>query len=226
MDTQARIEFFNQLPVFASLSQKGLTQLAKLCQLRRAARYKFVYMPDQHIDCLYFLVRGRIKMGSFAADGREILKDILLPGAFFGELGLAGARVHTDYAQVLLDDAEFLTITLSDFHNLMQENPTLLFAVLGHLSLRVQRTEERLTNLMSKDARERIIEFLVDSAGKEGHQIGMETLVKHHLTQSDIASLTGTSRQTVTSVLNDLRKSNLIYFRRKSILIRDVAKLA
>ena len=226
MDTQSRIEFFNQLPVFASLSQKGLTQLANLCQLRRAARYKFVFMPDQHIDCLYFLVRGRIKMGSFAADGREILKDILLPGTFFGELGLAGSSVHTDYAQVLLDDAEFLTITLSDFHNLMKENPTLVFAVLGHLSLRVQRTEERLTNLMSKDARERIIEFLVDSAGKEGHQIGMETLVKHHLTQSDIASLTGTSRQTVTSVLNDLRQSNLIYFRRKSILIRDVAKLA
>ena len=226
MDAQSKIEFFNQLPVFASLSPKGLTQLAHISQLRTAARFKFVYMPDQPIDCLYFLVRGRIKMGTFAADGREILKDILLPGALFGELGLAGSNTHTDYAQVLLDDAEFLTISLSDFHILMHDNPALVFAVLSHLSLRVQRTEERLTNLMSKDARERIIEFLVDTASKEGHQIGFETLLKHQLTQSDIASLTGTSRQTVTSVLNDLKRSNLIYFRRKSILIRDVAKLA
>ena len=98
MDAQSKIEFFNQLPVFASLSPKGLTQLAHISQLRTAARFKFVYMPDQPIDCLYFLVRGRIKMGTFAADGREILKDILLPGALFGELGLAGSNTHTDYA--------------------------------------------------------------------------------------------------------------------------------
>ncbi|MFZ4635467.1 MAG: Crp/Fnr family transcriptional regulator [Saprospiraceae bacterium] len=226
MDTPSKIEFFNQLPVLASLSDKSLTQLAQMCHLRRAPRFQFVYMPDQPIDHLYFLVNGRIKIGSFTADGREILKEILLPGALFGDLGLAGSNVHVDYAQVLHDDATFLTIALTDFRNLMQQNPCLVFSVLGHLSQRLQRMEERLTKLVSKDARERIIEFLVETADKEGHQIGFETLVKHHLTQADIASLTGTSRQTVTSVLNDLKKSNLIYFRRNSILIRDVAKLA
>ncbi|NRA51520.1 MAG: winged helix-turn-helix domain-containing protein, partial [Phaeodactylibacter sp.] len=46
------------------------------------------------------------------------------------------------------------------------------------------------------------------------------------LTQQDIANITGTSRQTVTSVMNDLRKSNLIYFNRRTILIRDLGKLA
>ncbi|MEO1713645.1 MAG: helix-turn-helix domain-containing protein [Bacteroidota bacterium] len=51
-------------------------------------------------------------------------------------------------------------------------------------------------------------------------------LVKHCLTQQDIANITGTSRQTVTSVLNDLKKENLIYFNRRSILIRDMAKLS
>jgi CRP-like cAMP-binding protein len=55
--------------------------------------------------------------------------------------------------------------------------------------------------------------------------VGYEMLVKHSLTQQDIANLTGTSRQTVTSVLNDLRKSDLIYFNRKSILIRDMTRL-
>ena len=51
-------------------------------------------------------------------------------------------------------------------------------------------------------------------------------LITPSLTQQDIANLTGTSRQTVTSVLNDLKKSNLIYFNRNSILIRDLAKLS
>ncbi|MBK7698438.1 MAG: winged helix-turn-helix domain-containing protein [Saprospiraceae bacterium] len=59
-----------------------------------------------------------------------------------------------------------------------------------------------------------------------GLPIGHETLLKHEFTQQDIASFTGTSRQTVTTVLNDLKKSNKIHFKRKAILIRDVAHLA
>ncbi|MFT5763438.1 MAG: CRP/FNR family cyclic AMP-dependent transcriptional regulator, partial [Saprospiraceae bacterium] len=84
----------------------------------------------------------------------------------------------------------------------------------------------RLESLIFKDARTRIIEFLKDSAEKRGRRVGYEMLLKHSLTQQDIANLTGTSRQTVTSVLNELRKSDLIYFNRRSILIRDMAKLA
>ena len=80
--------------------------------------------------------------------------------------------------------------------------------------------------MILKDARARIIDFLKDNARNQGKQIGYEMLLKHSLTQQDIANFTGTSRQTVTSVLNDLKKSNLIYFKRKSILIRDMAALA
>ena len=92
---------------------------------------------------------------------------------------------------------------------------------------RLRRAENRLESLIFKDARTRIIDFLKDSAEKRGSKIGIdEMLVKHSLTQQDIANITGTSRQTVTSVLNDLKKLNLIHFTRRSILIRDLRKLA
>jgi CRP-like cAMP-binding protein len=55
--------------------------------------------------------------------------------------------------------------------------------------------------------------------------MGLETLIKHKFTQQDIAGFTATSRPTETTVLNDLRKSNKIHFKRKSILIRDVVNL-
>jgi CRP-like cAMP-binding protein len=126
----------------------------------------------------------------------------------------------------LHDGAEFLVIKLKDFQKLMQDNQRLIFACMAHISQRLQRVEERLAKLVVKDARERIIEFLQETATREGRRVGFETLVKHHLTQQEIASLTGTSRQTVTSVFNELKRSNLIYFNRNSILIRDVEKLA
>jgi CRP-like cAMP-binding protein len=55
--------------------------------------------------------------------------------------------------------------------------------------------------------------------------VGYETLVKHNMTHQDIADLTGTSRQMVTAVLNQLKRSNVLYFNRKKILFRDLNAL-
>jgi hypothetical protein len=77
----------------------------------------------------------------------------------------------------------------------------------------------------AKDELQEIVEFLKETAGERGRQVGFETLLKHGLTQQDIANLVGASRQTVTAILNELKKSNLIHFNRNSILIRDMDKL-
>jgi CRP-like cAMP-binding protein len=79
--------------------------------------------------------------------------------------------------------------------------------------------------LVFKDSRSRIIEFLVEQGKKKGQPVGTETLVKRFMTHQDVANLTATSRQTVTTVLNDLREHNLISFNRNRLLIRDLEKL-
>jgi CRP/FNR family transcriptional regulator, cyclic AMP receptor protein len=226
MDTSNKIQFFKKMPLFDALSTAELEQLAAIAQVRRAPKFQFIFMPDQPADQVFFLSQGRVKTGTFSHDGREVIKEILQPETPFGDLALAGETTRSEFAQALHDEVEYMEISVTDFQQVMQQNQRLVFACLRHLSQRLQRVEERLAKLVLKDARERIIEFLVETAGKEGRRVGYETLVKHHLTQQDIANLTGTSRQTVTSVLNDLRKSNLIYFNRNSILIRDIEKLA
>lgn len=226
METNYKISSFDKFPLLAPLSPAEREQLAAVAYYRKAPRFQFIFMPDETADHLYFLLQGRVKTGTFASDGREVIKEILQAETVFGDLALAGEEKRSEYAQALHEDVEYLSVRVSDFQMLLQHNQKLVFACLQHLSHRLQRVEERLAKLVLKDARERIIEFLVETAGREGRRVGYETLVKHHLTQQDIANLTGTSRQTVTSVLNDLRKSNLIYFNRNSILIRDLEKLA
>lgn len=226
MDASKKTHYLSQLPLLSVLTEQELGQLANVAQFRRIPKFQFVFMPDETADTVLFLVKGRVKMGTFAQDGREVIKEIIQEGAFFGDLALAGESKRPDFAQAQHDDAEVLSIPLTDFHQMMLKNQSLVFSIMQHMTQRLQRVEERLTKLVLKDARSRIVEFLLETAGKEGRRVGFETLVKHHLTQQDIANLTGTSRQTVTSVLNDLRKSNLIYFNRNSILIRDMTKLA
>lgn len=226
MDKNAKIDFLRKLPMFVSLNETELVQLAEFMQFRSAPRYHFVFVPDETAEHLYFLIQGRVKTGTFSSEGREIIKELISPETLFGDLALAGETKRSEFAQSLHDGADYLVIKLVDFQTIMQDNQRLMFACMQHLSQRLQRVEERLANLVVKDARERIIEFLQDTATREGRRVGFETLVKHHLTQQEIASLTGTSRQTVTSVFNELKRSNLIYFNRNSILIRDVDKLA
>ncbi len=75
------------------------------------------------------------------------------------------------------------------------------------------------------DARTRIIGFLHEQAAKNGMKFADETLIRHGFTHQDMANITGTSRQLVTIVLNELKKENLINFDRSSILIRDLDQL-
>ena len=87
------------------------------------------------------------------------------------------------------------------------------------------KLERKLELLVFKDARTRVIEFLKDAAAWKGKKVGFETMIPTRLTHKDIAALTGTSRQTVTTILNELKDKNLINFDRKKILIRDLAAL-
>ena len=87
------------------------------------------------------------------------------------------------------------------------------------------KTERRLESLIFKDARTRIVDFIVDMGNEKGKAIGKEILVKHNLTHMDIANLTATSRQTVTTVLNELKEKDYIHLERNKFLIRDINAL-
>jgi len=107
----------------------------------------------------------------------------------------------------------------------MKDNKELSFRLLKLVGLRLMRLERKLELLVFKDARTRVVEFLKDAASWKGKKVGFETMIPTKLTHKDIAALTGTSRQTVTTILNELKEQNLIYFDRRKILIRDLANL-
>lgn len=226
MDNAAKVAFLKRFPLLQALSEEEMSRLAASAQVVFRRKFRFIYQPGDAADHLYFLHSGRIKIGAYSDDRREVIKDLLRADAVFGESVLMGERTRTEFAQVLSESAEYLVVRCSDFMYLMHTNPRMMLCCLQHLSSRLKRVEDRLAQVLLRDARERVIQFLLEVAGKEGMQVGYETLVRDFFPQQEIANITGTSRQTVTAVLNELRKSNLIHFDRHSILFRDVSKLA
>ena len=171
-------------------------------------------------------MKGIVKVGSVSDDGREVIKSILHPMAMFGELSLVGEKHRQDFAVAMNEEVHIFVLKTRDFQRLIAANQRLCVSLMNYIGKRLREVESKLEDLVFKDARARIIDFIKESANKRGRKVGFEMLFKHCLTQQDIANITGTSRQTVTSVLNDLKRSDLIYFNRRSILIRDIAKLA
>jgi CRP-like cAMP-binding protein len=181
-------------------------------------------MPEDSATHIYMVVNGRVKIGHYLENGDEVLSAILTKGEIFGELAMAGEDIRRDFAQAM-DEATVCPLTTEELKDLMYENKELSFKILKLIGLRIMKLERKLELLVFKDARTRIIEFLKDAAAWKGVKVGFETMIQTRLTHKDIASLTGTSRQTVTTILNELKEKNLINFNRKQILIRDLDKL-
>ena len=226
MKNSTSLDFFKQFPLFNVLSENEMNQLFNTVEFRKIKKYDFIYKIGEPSKDVFFLVKGIVKIGRHSDDGREVIKSILHPMAMFGELPLMGEKTRQDYAIAMNEEVHVYMLKVADFQRLIATNHQLCIAIMNYVGNRLREVENRLEDLVFKDARARIIDFIKESAEKRGRRVGFEMLFKHCLTQQDIANITGTSRQTVTSVLNELKRSDLIYFNRRSILIRDMAKLA
>lgn len=216
------LENFNLLE---GLSADEMKQFAEKTVMTVSKKGQFIYFPEDPSKSLFFLKEGRVKIGNISDDGRETIKAILQPGEVFGELALTGEGKREDFAQALDSKVKICAVGVDEMEALMEKNPHMSLRVTKMIGFRLRKMERRFKALIFKDARTRIIDFIREMAEETGTKVGDETLIRHHLTHQDIANLTASSRQTVTTVFNELKRRNVINFERKRILVRDVNKL-
>lgn len=220
-----KLWYLENIDFFKDLDKDQVKLLMNKTTLQDCKKGEYIYFQDDIADKVYFVKKGKVKIGTFSEDGKEIIKAILQNGEVFGEQVLLGDEKHNDFAQVS-ESSCLLVMSKDSFKELINENQILNFRVAKILGQKLKKIEKKLESLIFYDARTRIVEFLREMAVENGQRVGYETLVHSSLTHLDIAKLTATSRQTVTTVLNELRDQNQIYFDRKRILIRDLATLS
>lgn len=185
---------------------------------------QYIYLPEEPARRIFLISGGRVKIGTYGNDGKEVTKAILSPGEVFGELALINDDTRRDFAYAL-EDTELCVLEKSDLRGMLRERSDLQLFFMKLIGNRTLQLEQRLENLMFKTSRSRITEFLHELAETRGRAVGYEREVRNMLTHKEIADLTGTSRQTVNAVLNDLRRQNVITFDRKRMLVRDMERL-
>lgn len=186
---------------------------------------EFIYQANDPSDEIYFMLKGKIKIGAFSSSGKEITKAIHNDGEVFGELAMIENGKRRDFAQAQ-EKSTVCIIQKDNLKVLMRQNHELSMRMMQMMGTRILHMERRLESLVFKDSRTRIIEFVYGLATGKGQRVGYETVIRNFGTHQEIANLTATSRQTVTTVLNDLRNRNILTFNRRRMLIRDMDLLA
>lgn len=180
-----------------------------------------IYLPNDSADRIFFLKKGRVKVVSYYDGAKEIIKNLVTEGDIFGVSSLLGQEFRNDGA-VAMEETEVVVVTRDTLKGLMAQDPTLSMLIMKTLGDRLMAVENRLEGLVYKNSRSRVIDFLRQLVNKSGQRVGYEMLVRKFFTHQEIASLTATSRQTVTTVLNELRTKNILTFNRRRLLVRDM----
>ncbi|MFV8393956.1 Crp/Fnr family transcriptional regulator [Flavobacterium sp. LB2P6] len=211
--------------LFRTLSFGQIRQLCIITGFKKAKKGEIIYFSSSDLPRIFLLKKGNIKIVAVDEDGNETIKDIIQKGDLFGELTLEADSQSNEYAKVLSDDVAICSFLMSDFEDLLLRNPSLALSYTKFVGLKMKRIKNSYSNLISKDAKTRLFQFLKDWAEKEGKKIEDKVVIENYLTQNDIAQIICTSRQTATQLLNEMETNGAIIYSRKEIIITDIRKL-
>jgi len=211
--------------LFRALSFSQIRQLCIIVGFKKAKKGEIIYFSSSDVPRIFLLKRGNIKIVSVDEEGNETIKDIIQKGDLFGELTLEKDAQVNEYAKVLTDEVSICSFLLSDFEDLLLRNPSLAVSYTKFVGLKMKRIKNNYANLVSKDAKTRLRQFLIDWSENEGQREGNRVTLENYLTQNDIAQIICTSRQTATLLLSELEELGKLQYTRKQIVIPDLTKL-
>lgn len=191
-----------------------------------AAKGDYIYFDSHHHNKLYFLKSGYIKIGHIDESGKEIVKEIIQKGEIFGQITLERNNLNGEFAQAHKGDVSLCAFNIEDFQKLLKTKPSLALEYSKQVGNKLLHIQNRLLNLLNKDVKNRLINFFGQLIEKNiGDNTSDSFCIPNFLTHEDIANLIGSTRQTVTTMVNELEAEGVLSYSRHQICFLDVKKI-
>jgi CRP-like cAMP-binding protein len=202
---------------------------AELASLEQRCRWRQYRAGEQILDHasathdVLFIAQGRVRVVHFAPTGREIAFAVIEAGGHVGELAALDGQARSATV-VAVTDCTIASLAADAFGSLLEAHASVAVALLRHLSKIIRTSDERISELSVLGAVPRVYRELLrlaepDPVDPNGWQI------PELPTQHDIASRTGTTRETVARALGQVLTSGVIRRRGRRLLIQDRAVL-
>lgn len=198
---------------FTHLEEASLRGLAPHGVARAFPKHAVVVNEGDDSDSLYVVVSGRVKVFITGDDGREVVVNVIEAGDYFGELSIdGGARSASVMA---LEPCRFFIIPQGDVEGLLAANPQFARDLIAKLIGKVRSLTGKVRDLALKDVYGRFVRFVEENAvERDGGRV-----IPERLTQHDIASRIGGSREMVSRILRDLAAGGYVAVGAKQIRI-------
>jgi CRP-like cAMP-binding protein len=175
-------------------------------------------------DSLYIIETGKIKISLPTEEGEELIVAIFSDGDFFGELSLLDKAPRSADA-IALTNTSLYVLHRDVFYHYLYKKIEALEAIISALCKRLRETDEFLTDLCYTNFSKRLAKKLIELVNRFGQRQDEAIFLDLELTQKDLASMLGVTRETVNRELMKLRHQGILVKDKKRIIVKDIARL-
>ncbi|MCH7485813.1 MAG: Crp/Fnr family transcriptional regulator [Proteobacteria bacterium] len=213
----------HKVKLFAGLSPEELGKIEVVCRYKRFSANEQIFDRNSKARDVFFVIRGKVRVVNYSLAGREITLDDISEGEYFGELAALDGQPRSASIMALTD---CLIVALSpvQFVQVLERHPKVALRALRRLSQIVRRSTERIMDLSTLGANNRVhadLLRLAEAGDKKDNTVMIRPIPVH----GDIASRIGTTRETVARVLNDLARRGIVKRTKDALVISDMARL-
>ena len=224
MEPDKETTYFKQVSFFADLPEEEINALSSATKRRTFRAGEVIFHRDDPGQVLYMMKEGKVKICIISPDGQEVSLTVFGKGEVFGEFALLDGLPRSADA-VALEKVECYTLQRSDFQNAILKNPKIAILVLEALSKRLRNTNNMVEDLIFLDVYGRVAKKLLELADAHGVKTEEGVVIDVRLTQQELASMVGASRESVNKVLGYFTDKNFISTDKHRITIHNTNDL-
>jgi CRP/FNR family cyclic AMP-dependent transcriptional regulator len=215
------LELLRTHPFFSALAEQEVQHLLKHSSTRRVAAGQAIFHREGPGDGLYGVLSGRVAFTVDSAEGKELILNILGPGEFFGEIALLDGKGRTA-AAVARDNCQLLFIDRAEFFSFVGHRPEMMLAIIAMLCARLRRATDYIENSAFLNFSTRLAKQLLELLAEAGRDLGRgEQPTALSLSQGELASMLGVSRELVNGQLVAWSEAGIIDQGRGRLVVRD-----
>lgn len=191
---------------------------------RKLEKGDYIFRSGENAAGVYFLKSGKVKVSQMTSSGKEVILWFCFGGDIFGLAESMQFGEREVNAQVCAE-SEILCIPQSLFNTFLFEHPQVMFLLLQVMTSRLRCLSETLVNVAGEQVNKRFSRLLFWLCTRYGRSVGAGMVMDVQLTHQEIADMIGSTRQTVTSLMNEFKRDGMMEVRDHVIHIIDKQKL-
>jgi CRP/FNR family cyclic AMP-dependent transcriptional regulator len=207
-------------PIGSAASAASQQTLVDVGSIHRVGKGRTLFPQGEAATSVALVGLGRLRLVRNSSDGRNLLVGYRGAGDLLGEAALGGAPMHRESA-IVTEDVDALVVPVTAMRELVASDPGVSSALLAAMIERQADTEERLASVLFRNVEARLCEFLTKASTRWGIPDPRGVLIAAPFTHQEMASMIGSTRETVTLTLGDLRRKGVLEIDRRRIVVLD-----